>query len=54
MLDWNILLKYFWLNYSCVYGKSIDFALSCSQKEKFLSVYTVKLLICIVLVAKVL
>lgn len=47
MSDWYILLKYSWLNYSSLCCTLIDFAVSCSQKGKFLSVYTVKLLICV-------
>lgn len=52
MQDWYILLKYFWLNYSSLCCTLIDFALSCSQKGKFLSVCTVKLLICMVAVCE--
>lgn len=48
MSDWYILLKYFWLNYSSLCSTLIDCAVSCSQKGKFLSVCTVKLLICMV------
>lgn len=52
MQDWYILLKYSWLNYSSLCCTLIDFALSCSQKGKFLSVCTVKLLICMVAVCE--
>lgn len=52
MPDWYILLKYSWLNYSSLCCTLIDFALSCSQKGKFLSVCTVKLLICMVAVCE--
>lgn len=52
MLDWYILLKYSWLNYSSLCCKLIDFALCCSQKGKFLSVCTVKVLICVVAVSE--
>lgn len=52
MLDWYILLKYSWLNYSSLCCTLIDFALSCSQKGKFPPVRTVKLLICVVAVCE--
>lgn len=52
MLDWYILLKYSWLNYSSLCYKLIDFALSCSQKGKFPSVCTVKLSICMMAVSE--